>query len=360
MNPSLITILVACCCALVACNQKSDEKKTNGPRVLKVKFTTVAKQAFADEVEALGTVRAMEAINISANVTETVTAVSFEDGQTVEKGTILAQLSTSEEVAMLEGAKINLAEQQREVDRLRKLTANGAVSQVSLHEYLTARDLALQKIEEAKAKIADRVIVAPFDGVLGFRQVSVGTLVAPGDVLATLDLIDTVKLDFSVPETFLSDLGPGLKIIAHSDAYPGEDFEGTVTDVNARIDPITRSALVRAIIPNAGHKLRPGMLMTTLIKKNPTSAPAIPERAVVSVQSRNSVFLIEGEGDAAKAKEIEITLGRRVPGYVEVIDGLKGGEPVIVDGLIGLRDGGSIIVLGEADGPAKAYSPTNE
>ncbi|MEZ5326331.1 MAG: efflux RND transporter periplasmic adaptor subunit [Verrucomicrobiales bacterium] len=360
MNQTSAAIFVVMSCMLVACNRKAEDTKPEGQPVPKVKVGTVTARAFADEVEALGTVRALEAIDISANVTETVTAVSFEDGQTVEKGAVLAQLSDDEEQAMLEGANINLAEQQREVERLSALANNGAVSKVRLQEYLTARDLAKQKIEEAKAKIADRAIVAPFKGVLGFRQVSVGALVSPGEVLATLDLIDTVKLDFSVPETFLGDLGPGQKIIARSDAFPDKEFEGEVTDINARVNPVTRSAIVRAELPNAEHQLRPGMLMTTRIKKNPTTAPAIPERALVSVQSTHSVFLVEGEGESATAKEVEVTIGRRVPGYVEIVEGLKGGEKIVVDGLVGLRDGGSLIVTGEASGPADPYSPTND
>lgn len=125
-----VPIAIAISCALAACNRQSEPTKAGGPGVSKVKVGTVAERAFADEVEAIGTVRALEAIDISANVTETVTEVSFEDGQTVEKGAVLAQLSADEEKAMLEGAKVNLAEQQREVDRLSQLADNGAVSKV--------------------------------------------------------------------------------------------------------------------------------------------------------------------------------------------------------------------------------------
>ncbi|YCM43919.1 efflux RND transporter periplasmic adaptor subunit [Verrucomicrobiaceae bacterium 227] len=352
------TALAALVCLLASCDRKTEEKKA-GPTVPKVKTGTVEMRTFADEVEALGTVRALEAIDISANVTETVTAVSFEDGQTVKKGAILAQLSDEEERAMLAGAEINLVEQEREVNRLRELANNGAVSRVRLQEYLTARDLALQKIEEAKAKIADRAIVAPFSGVLGFRQVSVGTLVSPGEVLATLDLIDTVKLDFSVPETFLGGLTPGEKISARSEAFPDRMFEGVVTDINARVNPITRSAIVRAEIPNPDHLLRPGMLLTTRIKKNPATSTTVPERALVSIQSRHSIFRIEGEGEAATALETPVRIGRRIPGYVEVLEGLNDGDTIVVDGLLGIKDGSSLNIIGEANAPAPPYNPTD-
>lgn len=355
--PILSLFLVILAGTFTSCDRQAEATAPPGPSVPKVHTGEVVMRDFADEIEALGTVRAMEAIDISANVTETVTAVSFEDGQTVAKGDLLAQLSDDEEQAMLAGAEINLAEQKREVERLGRLADNGAVSKVRLQEYLTARDLALQKIEEARAKIADRQVLAPFDGVLGFRQISVGTLVSPGKVLATLDFIDTIKLDFSVPETFLGGLVPGREIIAHSGAFPDDEFAGEVKTVNARVNPVTRSAMVRAEIANADHKLRPGMLLTTLVTKNPANSPSVPERAIVALQSRHSVFVVEGTAGETTAKSVEVQIGRRIPGYVEILGGLAGGETIVVDGLVGLRDGGAILVTGEARPPSAPYSP---
>jgi membrane fusion protein (multidrug efflux system) len=348
-------------CAIVllsGCGRKKDAvggPPPTGPA--KVRYVKVGKRAFSDEVEALGTVKAFEAIDISPNVTETVQEVSFEDGQAVEKGAVLAQLSNDEEKAMLEGAKVNLAEQEREVKRLTELAGDGAVSQVRLQEYNTARDLALQKIEEVKAQLADRTITAPFAGVLGFRRVSVGALVAPGDVIATLDLIDTVKLDFSVPETYIGDLVPGLEIVAHSDAFPAQDFVGMVKDIDTRVHPVTRSVVVRAEIPNADRELRPGMLLTTRVRRNPSESPAIPERALVSVQAKHFVFVIDGTDDAATVRRVPVKIGRRVPGFAEIKEGLEEGDRIVVDGIIGLRDGGEVVVTGEFEGTAAAYSP---
>ena len=348
----LLTVLIVCS----SCGKKDEASGPPPPRVAKVWITKVEEREFADQVEALGTVRALEAINLSANVTERITALHFSDGDTVEKGALLAELSSDEEVAMLEGAKVNLAEQEREVERLQGLANDGAVSQVRLQEYFTARDLALQKIEEAKAQLADRSILAPFSGVLGFRRVSIGALVAPGDVIATLDFIDTVKLDFSVPETFLSDLTPGMTIEALSSAFPGEAFGGTVTDIDSRVNPVTRSVIVRAEIPNPDHKLRAGMLLTTRVKKNPGASPAIPERALLSVQSNHFVFGVDGN----KVKRLPVTLGRRQPGYVEITSGAEVGTMIVADGIIGLRDGAEVIISGDARAPAESYSPTRE
>ncbi len=343
---------------LVSCEEVADVAGPPARPPAKVVAATVEERLFADEVEALGTVRAYEAIDLSANVTEQLTEIHFEDGEIVEKGALLAKLSDNEERAMLEGARVNLAEQEREVKRMQELVGQGAVSQVRLQEYLTARDLALQKIEEAKAQLADRTITAPFAGVLGFRRISVGALVSPGDVIATLDLIDTVKLDFAVPETFLGDLSPQMVIQARSSAFPREVFEGTVTNIESRINPVTRSVMVRAEIPNPEAKLRAGMLLTTRVKKNPSTSPAIPERALVSVQTKHFAFLINETEEGTTVSRVPVGIGRRQPGYVEILDGLQTGQRVVSDGLIGLGDGAVVTVSGEFQGPAEPYTPS--
>ncbi len=353
-------LIAATSLALTSCDRKQEAAAPPPQRPANVWLATVEVREFSDEVEALGTVRAYEAIDLSPNVTETVTELHFKDGQMVKKDALLAELSSAEEAAILEGAKVNLAEQEREVERLRELADEGAVSQARLQGYLTARDLALQKIEEANARLADRQITAPFAGVLGFRRISKGALVAPGDVIGTLDFIDTVKLDFAVPETFLGDLTPGMVIAARSGAFPDDSFTGTVTDIDSRVNPITRSVIVRAEIPNSDHKLRSGMLLTTRVKKNPSESPAIPERALLSVQENHFVFTVDRAEGTAKVTRVPVSIGRRQPGYVEITEGVASGTRIVADGIIGLRDGAEVTIIGEAAPPSASYSPTAE
>lgn len=352
-----ILLGLICLAALFSGCEKGPDNPSTGPAsapAAKVKTTPVTTRLFSDQVEALGTVRAQEAIDLSANVTDRVAEVAFEDGDQVKKGDLLLRLEDAEEIAMLEGAKAGLAEQEREIKRLQSLVAEGAVSEVRLEEYRTQREVARQRVEEAQAQIADRRITAPFDGVLGFRRVSVGALVGPGDLIATLDVLDPVKLDFAVPETFLNDLKPGQEISALTEAYPDESFTGIVTQIDTRVNLVTRSITVRAEIPNPGHRLRPGMLMTTTLSKNPLESLSIPERALVSVQANHFAFVVE-DGNARRAT---VTIGRRVPGYVEITAGLEAGETVITDGLLGLTDGAAVEVIGEFDSPAEPYSPS--
>ncbi len=322
--------------------------------------TQVSTREFSETVEALGTVLALESIEISANVTETIEALYFEDGDTVKAGQELAKLSSREEEAALEVARANLAEQEREIARLQDLAEDGAVSQVRLQGYLTQKDIALQRIEEAQARIKDRLIVAPFEGVLGFRRVSKGALVSPGEAITTLDALDPVKVDFTVPETFLGDLRPGLEIVATSEAYPGREFSGKVSQIDSRVDPVTRAITVRAMIPNPDQTLRPGMLLTTVLRKNPRQSAAVPERSLVSVQSNHYVYTIHSGADGGQAKRNPVEIGARQPGWLEIKSGLNVEAQVVTDGVLGLKDGAPVKVVGAFEGPTEAYSPTED
>ncbi len=346
----------------VACR---DEEKADDPASAlvasaKVRTAVVNIVEYADEVEALGTVRALEATDISSSVTDRVAELFFEDGDEVKKGDPLVRLEDAEEVAALNGAKAQMAEQEREIKRLKDLVSAGAVSEVRLQEYQTQRDIAQQRVGEAQAQIDDRRINAPFDGVLGFRQVSTGALVAPGDLIATLDVLDPIKLDFTVPEAFLSNLKQGLEIVANSDAFPETQFKGVVSQIDTRVNPVTRAIMVRAEIPNPDSRLRPGMLMSTTLENNPKKSLSIPERSLMAVQSKNFVFVVnETDGGSPMVTRTDVTIGRRLPGFVEILDGLKEGDRIVSDGLIGLNDGATVEVIGEFIAPADAYNPTD-
>lgn len=356
----LSPVLLAAGLALAACSgEKSDSAAAPADKVNRVIVAPVVERDFAEEIEALGTVHAMEAIELSANVTERVAEIFFEDGDRVEKGAPLARLDDNEEKARLAAARAHLAEQEREITRLKSLARDGAVSEVRLEEYETKRAIALQEVEEVQAQIEDRKINAPFSGVLGFRQISPGTLVSPGDVIATLDQLDPAKLDFTAPETFLSGLKPGTELEARTQTYPDEVFKAKITGVDTRVNPVTRSLTVRAQAPNPDFHLRPGMLISTHLTRNPRKALSIPERALVSVQSSHYVFVIENRQDKrATAGRRDVRTGQRLPGFVEITEGLAPGQEVVSDGLIGLSDGAAVEITGQFDSPAEPYRPS--
>lgn len=313
----------------------------------------VTRENYALDLDAIGTVRAFESIDLSPNVTESVTQISFNDGDFVKKGTLLATLSDAEEQAMSASAKATLAEEEREIERLKNLVKDGAAPEARLAERKTLADIARQKILEADAKLTDRRITAPFDGWLGLRRISVGALVSPGTVIASLDKIDVVKIDFAVPETYLGSVKAGTLITARTDTDRERHYEGKVSHLDSRIDPVTRSIPVRAEVANPELALKPGMLVMVRLVVEPKLSLSIPERALVPVGARTFVFGIEND----KAKRTEVKIGRRKPGYVEIVTGLNEGQLIIADGLVGLQDGAAVKAAGDYGGPVKAFNP---
>lgn len=326
---------------LSACTGESDAPQPSAaPRPTEVITTQVQPSPWRDSIEALGTTRANESLTITAKVTETVARVNFSDGDLAEAGQVLVDLTGRAEVAQLEEARAASKEAQQQLDRQQDLVKAGTIARSQLDTQVAARDSARARMDAIRARLADRVITAPFDGVLGFRQVSPGTLVTPGTAIATLDDISVIKLDFSVPETFLGALAGGQKIIARSAAWPDQDFAGVVSTVDSRIDPVTRSVQVRAEIPNPERLLRPGMLMTVRLFRPERQALVIPELALLQVGSTAFVYRVNAEGAVEQAN---VSIGARRRGEVEIVSGLQAGDRIIVEGTVKVRPGARVV-----------------
>lgn len=315
--------------------------------------TEVERGDFALDLLAVGTVAADESIDLSTNVTETVTALHFEDGQKVKKGDLLVELSAAEEQAALSAAKSQLTEHEREISRLQGLVKEGAAPEARLEERRTLAEVARQNIVEAESRLADRRIVAPFDGWLGLRRISVGALVSPGTVIVSLDKIDVVKIDFNVPETYLGMIKAGTEIETRAEMATERVFTGKVAQLDSRIDPITRSMAARAVVSNDDLTLKPGMLVMVTMHVEPRLSLSIPECALVPTGSKAFVFTVAD----GKAKRVEVKPGRRKPGYLEIMSGLKQGEVIVAEGLVGLQDGMAVKVAGSFTKPAAAFNP---
>lgn len=301
---------------------------------------------FIDSIEAIGTARANESVMLTAKVTDTVRRINVADGAVVEKGDILVELTNDEESALLAEAKANLTEAEQQYSRISDLVARGSYSRARLDAQTAARNAARAKVEAIAARLKDRLIRAPFAGVLGFRQVSPGTLVQPNTPIIAIDDIDIIKLEFALPEIYLGALRSGLEVIARSAAYEDREFSGRVTGIDSRVDPTTRTVTVRAEIDNPTHLLRAGMLLTVMVIRERADLLAVPEEAVVPVQDRHFVYVIKD----GVAHQRNVTIGRRQPGYVEIINGLKAGETVAIEGIVRLFDGAPVAV--QASRPA--------
>jgi len=323
-----------------------------GPGVIPVGVAPVeVVEDFGDTIEGVGTARANEAVVVTANVTETVEEILFEDGDTVEAGQVLVRLRQGEEQAELKAAQARLDVRKASFARVKGLEQQQAVSTAALQESEALLREDEGDLEVALSQIEDRVIRAPFGGVLGLREISVGALVRPGDEITTLDDLSRIKVDFEVPAIYLSSLRPGLEVEGRTRAYLDRVFMGTVQMVSSRVNPVTRTVTVRAVLPNEDRALRPGLLLSMRLGKNPRTALLIPEGAVVQSGQQSRVFLVVEDESGARAELTEVELGTRVPGRVEVLTGLDEGDRVVVHGLMQVRDGGAVRVVGVQTDP---------
>lgn len=307
-------------------------------RVTAVVASTVQESDFVDETEALGTAKANEAVDITAKATNRVVEVRFREGQNVRKGEVLVEFDGSEARANLASAQASLRDTESQYQRSRELFQSKALSESDLIQ-LEAKMLSSKAaVDAAQARVNDTVITAPFSGRMGLRNVSVGSLVTPGQVISTLDDTSVIKLDFTVPETYLATLREGQPIDASSSAYPQVKFAGRVATLGTRVDSVSRSLVVRALIDNRQQLLKPGMFMTVRLVRNQGKAMLIPEQALMPESDQQFVYVVKDD----KAGKVAVTIGRRKPGLVEVRGGLKPGDQIVVEGGDKLTEGAAV------------------
>lgn len=339
---SFVRLLLAAAVAVVSIGASSA-----APPPVDVFAAVVRPQPFVDRIEALGTLRANESVTLTATVSDTVSAIRFEDGDRVAAGTVLVELTSTEEAALLEEARVTAAEARRQYKRIRSLESSGTAAKSQLDERLREWEAARARLGAIESRLADRLIRAPFAGVVGLRNISLGALVEPGDPITTLDDDTVMKLDMPVPATFLGVLEPGMPIEATTRAYGDRVFRGQVRSIDSRVDPVTRSVTVRAVLSNDDRALKPGMLMQAALLNNRRQSLAVPEQALLAEGTRHFVLVI---GDDGTAEKREVRIGARIPGRVEILDGLRAGERVVSEGAVKLRPGQPVNVLLEDDG----------
>jgi membrane fusion protein (multidrug efflux system) len=307
----------------------------------------VRRETLVDTVEAIGTATANESVTLTAKVTDTVRRVNFEDGDYVEAGSVLIELTNQEEEALLAEARANLEDAENQLRRLQDISAAGLAPASDLETARSRAAASEARLNTVVARLRDRLIQAPFAGVLGFRAVSPGTLLTPNTPITTLDDISIIKLDFTVPETFLGAIHSGAKVFTQSAGFTGHAFEGEVRTVGSRVDPVTRAVTVRAHISNDERFLRPGMLMTVRVVMGERDALVAAEGAVFELRDQAYVYVV---GDDFVAHQRPIEIGERRFGRVEVVGGLQEGERIVTEGTIKLRDGMAVRLLeDEAD-----------
>jgi membrane fusion protein (multidrug efflux system) len=335
--------LLALAAGLSACGKDEAAASNRGKDAANapviVTTTVLQPRSFADSIVAIGTARARDSITVTAKVSEIVQAVHFDSGDEVAKGAVLVTLSGQQQQAALAQAEAAAKESQQMYARQQELARQQLIATSQLDTQRATRDQAQAQVNQMRAQLSDRSIRAPFSGVLGIRQVSPGTLVTPGTAIATLDDLAHMYVDFPVPEAALAQLATGQHVFGRTAAYPDARLTGTVTTVEARIDPATRSVTVRADFPNDERKLRPGMLVNVELQRAQRTALLLPEICVVQVGDRTFVYRVKSDGSV---EQVDVQIGTRTDGQAEILKGVRAGDRIVVDGTGKLRPGAKI------------------
>jgi membrane fusion protein (multidrug efflux system) len=348
------TILIAGLPLIVACSDEPQSRPAGAwGAAPKVVTQRLEMRPLVDEIEALGTAKANESVEIRPRISSLVTGIYFEEGQFVEKGDLLLELENSEIVAGLALAEASLSESQSLYNRSKELESTQAISASSLEALLAQVKVDEANVEAARAKLRNTRVRAPFSGRIGLRRISPGSFVNTDTVITTLDDVSVMKLDFSVPETFVNVVNKGMSIVAHSLVFPDREFSGTVASIDTRLDPVSRAVEVRAVIPNEDGLLKPGMFMTVDLQRDRGDVLLAPEQSIVPEGTRQYVFVVS---DGVVEKR-QVLLGRRIPGFVVVSDGLLPGETVVTAGTHKVRDGAKVESF---DASVAVSGPTSE
>ena len=338
----IVAVIAAATQQAVAQDKKEAPKPAEKPMGMPVKAAPVRIGTVNNEVTAVGTLLGNESVMVRPEVAGRIASIHFNEGQVVARGAPLVTLDSAEVKAQLAGSTADERLNKQRAERAEELYKKNFISQQALDDAREAYKKATARRQEDEARAAKTEIRAPFNGVLGLRLVSAGAYLKAGEDIVRLDNIDVVKLDFRVPETYLGQINKNQTIALRVDAYPAQQFTGQVYAVEPAVDEKTRTAMLRARVPNPGGKLKPGMFARVVLKLGTRSnAILIPEQAVVPRGDKNLVFRVV----AGKAQMTAVQLGSRAPGEVEVVKGLSMGDVVVTDGHQKLQDGAPVMVM---------------
>lgn len=330
-----------------------------GGGAVTIEATRVVQAALPQSITAVGSLRSDESITVRPEVAGRIAAIGFNEGQRVEKGTMLLRLDPSVNDAEVRQARANMTLAKTKHDRAVDLSKSNFISGQARDEAENNLKVAEAALALAEAKLAKTEIRAPFSGVIGLRQVSVGDYVKEGADLVNLEAIDPLKVDFRVPEIYLRQVRVGQPLEVTLDAVAGRVYNGRVYAINPLVDAAGRSIVIRAQVANTDTRLRPGMFARVrLITEERADALVVPEQALVPQGTEQFVFRVAD----GKAQRVRVEIGQRGDGKVEVRQGLAVDDVVVVAGQLKLRDGVPVTIAGRpagavADGPNDGAAP---
>lgn len=307
-------------------------------------------QTVADKFEAVGTIEAIEAITVVSEIDATVVGLPFKEGLEIKRGGLIAQLDDSQLAAEVERAEALLAQSQASYDRVKTIVEQKAGAPQDLDDAAAALKVAKANLALAKARFAKTRIVAPFTGIIGARRVSVGTFLRVGQAITDLANIDAIRVNFSAPERFLSQLSDGGEVTVSTTAYPGYELKGKIIVIEPVVEAATRSARIVARVENPGRKFRPGMSanVSAVLSERP-NAITIPNEAIFASGNQSFVFVVKADSTVAR---VALTLGTRLANVVEVTEGLEPGMKVVRAGHQKLYDGAKVMPINSQNAQA--------
>jgi membrane fusion protein (multidrug efflux system) len=305
-----------------------------------VETIRVTPRSLANQFETVGSLRAQESAVIRPEIDGKITTINFTEGQHVAAGTLLFGLDAALAQADLNEADANLENTRRAKARATELASQQLIAHADLDKAVADLGVDQARAASAHTRLDKTEIRAPFEGMVGLREVSVGDYVKAGDALVDLVRMDPIEVDLRAPEVVLSSLAIDQKINLGVDSFPDQSFTGTIIAIAPTVDLGGRSVLVRARLANSAGKLRPGMSarVQIVLGTNP-NALMVPEQAIWPNGDEKMVYVVKD----GIAKLVPVTLGARQPGLVEVVTGLKAGDEVITAGQLKLFDGAKVM-----------------
>lgn len=327
----------------LAKEETAEEKQALPVEAVQIETTTVRQ-----ELTVIGSLLANESVVIAPEVSGRVSEISFEEGDPVEKEQVLLRLDPSVPAAERDRAQASLELSEANIKRADVLLEDQAISQRERDEALAQWRLDQANLRLAEAQLAKTVLRAPFSGMVGLRQVSVGEYMQPGEAVVNLEDVDPIKVDFRIPEGFSDKVLVGQSVAIRVDAVAEGVFEGQVYAIDPKVDVNGRALLLRARIPNENGPLRPGMFARVrLVLEEKPDALMIPEQALVAQGSRQLVYKVVDD----KVEIVPVEIGLRQAGKVEITQGLKKGDWVITAGQIKVGPGADVKILPASDSP---------
>jgi membrane fusion protein (multidrug efflux system) len=313
-----------------------------------VEVTQAKVQKVVDKFEAVGTIEASEAITVVSEIDAAVVSLPFEEGSFIKRGELIARLDDTQLAAEVARAEALHEQSHVNYERVKAVVDQKAGTPQDLDDAAAGLKVADANLALAKARFAKTRIVAPFDGIIGARRVSVGSYIRAGQAITELANIDAIRVNFSAPERFLSKLTRGAEVGVSTTAFPGYEVKGKIIAIEPVLDPETRNARIVARVPNPGRKFRPGMSadVSAVLSERP-KAITIPNEAVFASGNQSFVFVVKPDSTATR---VPITLGTRLTDVVEVVQGLQAGSEVVKAGHQKLFEGAKVMPMASQHG----------